>query len=134
MGNEERSIETLEGKLAKISDKVDAVNGKVEKHSRFFGVAAIVATIFGFSGAWGGYVLNGIESRLTTASRQVETVSEKVKDLDKNADKLMTEAAKRAREETGLPVAIADDPLASVVLGTGKMLSDFNLLRQVCID
>jgi hypothetical protein len=24
--------------------------------------------------------------------------------------------------------------LASVVLGTGKMLSDFRLLRQVCID
>ncbi|MGA9592838.1 MAG: rod shape-determining protein, partial [Candidatus Acidiferrales bacterium] len=27
---------------------------------------------------------------------------------------------KRIREETGLPVSIADDPLASVVLGTGK--------------
>ena len=36
---------------------------------------------------------------------------------------------KRIREETGLPVSIADDPLASVVLGTGKMLSDFRLLR-----
>src|SRR5207244_12291107 len=41
---------------------------------------------------------------------------------------------KRIREETGLPVSIADDPLASVVLGTGKMLSDFKLLRMVCID
>jgi rod shape-determining protein MreB len=40
----------------------------------------------------------------------------------------------RIREETGLPVSIADDPLASVLLGTGKMLSDFRLLRQVCID
>ena len=38
---------------------------------------------------------------------------------------------KRIREETGLPVSIADDPLASVVLGTGKMLSDFRLLRLV---
>jgi len=28
----------------------------------------------------------------------------------------------------------ADDPLASVVLGTGKMLSDFRLLRLVSID
>ena len=27
---------------------------------------------------------------------------------------------KRIREETGLPVSVADDPLASVVLGTGK--------------
>ena len=29
-----------------------------------------------------------------------------------------------------MPVSIADDPLASVVLGTGKMLSDFKLLRR----
>jgi rod shape-determining protein MreB len=41
---------------------------------------------------------------------------------------------KRIREETGLPVSVADDPLASVVLGTGKMLSDFHLLRLVSID
>jgi len=33
--------------------------------------------------------------------------------------------------ETGMPVTIPEDPLASVVLGTGKMLSDFNLLRRV---
>ena len=39
-----------------------------------------------------------------------------------------------AREETGLPVSIADDPLASVVLGTGKMLSDFKLLRKISIE
>jgi rod shape-determining protein MreB len=41
---------------------------------------------------------------------------------------------KRIREETGLPVSVADDPLASVVLGTGKMLSDFRLLRKIKID
>ena len=34
----------------------------------------------------------------------------------------------------GLPVSIADDPLASVVLGTGRMLSDFRLLRKISID
>src|SRR5881409_3345563 len=47
---------------------------------------------------------------------------------------LLRNLDKRIREETGLPVSIADDPLCSVVLGTGKMLSDFKLLRQVCID
>jgi rod shape-determining protein MreB len=47
---------------------------------------------------------------------------------------LLKNLDKRIREETGLPVSIADHPLASVVLGTGKMLSDFRLLRQVCID
>ena len=41
---------------------------------------------------------------------------------------------KRIREETGLPVSIADDPLASVVLGTGRMLSDFKLLRKISIN
>src|SRR5205814_2042408 len=35
---------------------------------------------------------------------------------------LLKNLDKRIREETGLPVSIADDPLASVVLGTGKML------------
>ena len=40
----------------------------------------------------------------------------------------------RIREETGLPVSIADDPLSCVVLGTGKMLSDFRLLRLVSVD
>jgi rod shape-determining protein MreB len=40
----------------------------------------------------------------------------------------------RIREETGLPVSIAEDPLASVVLGTGKMLTDFKLLRRIIIE
>src|SRR3978361_303489 len=38
------------------------------------------------------------------------------------------------REETGLRAAVAEDPLASVVLGTGKMLTDFKLLRRVAIE
>jgi rod shape-determining protein MreB len=41
---------------------------------------------------------------------------------------------KLLREETGLPVSVAEDPLSSVVLGTGKMLSDFNLLRKISLD
>jgi len=41
---------------------------------------------------------------------------------------------RRIREETGLPVSIADDPLASVALGTGKMLTDFKLLRRIVIE
>jgi rod shape-determining protein MreB and related proteins len=41
---------------------------------------------------------------------------------------------RRIREETGLPVSIAEDPLASVVLGTGKMLTDFRLLRRIAIE
>ena len=41
---------------------------------------------------------------------------------------------KRIRQETGLPVSIAEDPLASVVLGTGKMLTEFKLLRRIAIE
>ena len=47
---------------------------------------------------------------------------------------LLKNLDKRIREETGLPVSIADDPLASVVLGTGKLLSDFKLLRKVSFE
>jgi rod shape-determining protein MreB len=39
----------------------------------------------------------------------------------------------RLRAETGLPVQIAEDPLSSVVLGAGKMLSDFALLRKISL-
>ncbi|MEE9219314.1 MAG: rod shape-determining protein [Acidobacteriota bacterium] len=47
---------------------------------------------------------------------------------------LLKNLDKRLREETGLPVSMADDPLASVVLGTGRMLSDFNLLKKISIE
>ena len=39
----------------------------------------------------------------------------------------------RLREETGLPVVQADDPLCSVVLGTGRLLEDMELLRKVSL-
>jgi rod shape-determining protein MreB len=39
----------------------------------------------------------------------------------------------RIREETGMPVNIADSPLDSVVLGTGKCVDDFETLRQVLV-
>lgn len=47
---------------------------------------------------------------------------------------LLRNLDKRLREETGLPVSLAEEPLASVALGIGKMLYDFDLLRKVCID
>jgi rod shape-determining protein MreB len=47
---------------------------------------------------------------------------------------LLKDLDRRIREETGLPVSIADDPLCCVVLGTGKMLDDFKLLRKLSID
>jgi len=36
----------------------------------------------------------------------------------------------RIKSETGLPVFLAEEPLSSVVIGTGKMLEDLELLRR----
>lgn len=47
---------------------------------------------------------------------------------------LLKNLDKRLTFETGLPVFIAEDPLSAVVLGTGKMLSDFDLLKRVRWD
>src|SRR5881296_3946417 len=38
------------------------------------------------------------------------------------------------REETGLPVMLADDPLTAVVMGAGKVLDELNLLKDVAIS
>jgi rod shape-determining protein MreB len=47
---------------------------------------------------------------------------------------LLRNLDKRLREETGLPVMVAENPLTSVVLGAGKMLTDLALLRRVTND
>jgi len=46
--------------------------------------------------------------------------------LLKNLDKLL-------REETHLPIIIADDPLSSVVLGSGKTLDNIDILKEIAI-
>jgi rod shape-determining protein MreB and related proteins len=38
------------------------------------------------------------------------------------------------REETGLPVMLADDPLTAVAMGAGKALDEINLLKEVAIQ
>ncbi|MEK6651557.1 MAG: rod shape-determining protein, partial [Nitrospirota bacterium] len=38
------------------------------------------------------------------------------------------------KEETGLPVIVADDPLTAVVRGVGKMLDELELLRKIAIN
>ena len=40
----------------------------------------------------------------------------------------------KIKSETGLPVFLAEDPLSSVVLGTGKMLDDIDLLRRTSMQ
>jgi rod shape-determining protein MreB len=37
------------------------------------------------------------------------------------------------REETGLPVVIAEDPLSCVVLGSGRVLDELDLLKRVTV-
>ena len=47
---------------------------------------------------------------------------------------LLKDLDKRIREETGLPVCIADDPSCCGVLGTSKILGNFKLLRRIEIE
>ena len=47
--------------------------------------------------------------------------------LLKNLDTLL-------HQETGLPIKIADDPLSTVVMGSGKALDNLNILKEVMVD
>jgi len=47
---------------------------------------------------------------------------------------LLKNLDKRLKEETGLPIIIAEDPLSSVVLGSGKALENIDVLKEVMIS
>jgi rod shape-determining protein MreB len=47
---------------------------------------------------------------------------------------LLRNLDKRLREDTDLPVQVAEDPLSSVVLGAGRMLSNIGLLRKLAAN
>lgn len=47
---------------------------------------------------------------------------------------LLRNLDKRLREETGLPVTLAEDPLTCVVMGTGEMLTNIDLLRKISLS
>lgn len=47
---------------------------------------------------------------------------------------LLKNLDKRLKEETGLPIIVADDPLSSVVLGSGKALDNLHILREVTVQ
>ena len=47
---------------------------------------------------------------------------------------LLRNLDRKLREETGLPVLVAENPLTSVVLGAGRMLTDLDLLKKVAMD
>jgi rod shape-determining protein MreB len=38
------------------------------------------------------------------------------------------------REETSLPITMVDDPLSTVVLGSGKVLDNLDILKDVTVD
>jgi rod shape-determining protein MreB len=47
---------------------------------------------------------------------------------------LLRNLDKRLREDTDLPVQVAEDPLISVVLGAGRMLSNIGLLKKLAAN
>lgn len=46
---------------------------------------------------------------------------------------LLKNLDKRLRDETGLPITVAEDPLSTVALGAGKVLDNPDLLKQVIV-
>ena len=46
---------------------------------------------------------------------------------------LLKNLDRRIHDETSLPVSVADEPLACVMLGIGQTLNDLNLLRKIAI-
>ncbi|MBM9613354.1 rod shape-determining protein [Desulfobulbus rhabdoformis] len=40
----------------------------------------------------------------------------------------------RLKTETGMPIIVAEDPLSSVVLGSGQALDNIDILREIAID
>lgn len=91
------------------------------------------------------------EEIMTAISEQIETIIETVKMAleltppELSADivdqgivltgggALLRNLDKRLKHETGLPIIIAEDPLSSVVLGSGKALENIDVLREVMI-
>lgn len=47
---------------------------------------------------------------------------------------LLKNLDKRLSKETGLPIIIADDPLSSVVLGSGKALENIDVLKDIMVS
>lgn len=47
---------------------------------------------------------------------------------------LLKNLDKHLKEETGMPIIVADDPLSSVVLGSGQALDNLDILREVTIE
>jgi len=91
------------------------------------------------------------EEIMTAISEQIETIVETVKMAleltppELSADivdqgivltgggALLRNLDKRLKNETGLPIIIAEDPLSSVVLGSGKALENIDVLKEVMI-
>ncbi|MFW5989268.1 MAG: rod shape-determining protein, partial [Desulfosudaceae bacterium] len=46
--------------------------------------------------------------------------------LLKNLDRLL-------REQSGLPITIAEDPLTTVAVGTGRALDNIEILKQIML-
>ena len=79
-------------------------------------------------------VLVGLQAVQAIASLYLPTLNADIIDRGvvlTGGGALLANLDKRLRNETGLPVFVADDPLTSVVLGAGNMLSDFALLKRV---
>jgi rod shape-determining protein MreB len=47
---------------------------------------------------------------------------------------LLRNVSQHLRDQTGLPIIVADDPLVTVVVGAGKLLNDRELLMKLSVN
>ena len=128
------------GQILLISAQVNSKSGVPVIESVTFGVFSEVQRglsggFLGIRRVWTGYIgLRNLKVENEALKRDLASAQVAVQEQRALADRTRgLEKLLDLREHLKLKT-VAADPLSSVVLGAGKMLSDFNLLRKISID
>jgi len=133
----ERSAETIKIQLGSASPSDETMKMEVKGRNLIEGVPkTITITDEEVREALGdsiGIIINAIKVALERTPPELSADIMERGIVLTGGGALLKRFDRRLAEETGLPVFIAEDPLKSVVLGTSKMLTDFKLLRRICV-
>ena len=83
---------------------------------------------------YAGFAKTAKEEGFNDIAALFERVAKIEKEHEERYLALLKNLDKRLRNETGMPIIVADDPLSSVVLGSGRALDNLDILREVTID
>jgi len=133
----ERSAETIKIQLGSASPSDETLKMEVKGRNLIEGVPKTVTiTDEEVREALGdsiGIIINAIKVALERTPPELSADIMERGIVLTGGGALLKRFDRRLAEETGLPVFIAEDPLKSVVIGTSKMLTDFKLLRRICV-